>query len=615
MGTKPYGFALLARGRDLQPDRTISQKAIGDATAVSTIGLTLIARAYASTPDTMAEKQPLLEPRRLLAYEGRVDNRGDVAFALGRPELAHAADGTVLAAAYEAWGASLSARVLGEFAYVVFDRDDAKIVAGQDSLGVRRIYYRSSGDRAWIASNLRLLFEQFPDARPPLDPETMPEYFAGVMEPWSGRTIWRGIRELGRGCVLTMRGDVLEERAVWRPDPGRRFHFRDRHECDEAFRAALFQGVAAALRTTGPILCDLSGGYDSSTVCAVASRLARAGACHGGPIISWAYQNERSDESEFRDAVSRECGIESHVVEMKDHLPFRVFSDAEIPTLGLLQHGAVEEAMRGFAQARGIRTRLTGHAGDALFHKGFPPHYLGDWLRAGRFRDWARDLSAYVRSGGYSVWHLLRDCTIGSLDMQAGKARLPLPSWLMPRFRRAMEETEHELYCRRERVFPSTARELIYRCTLLFVRPHGSLLPDERAPLVYRPLVELMLGLDWEHLVRPDEDRVVMRRALRGILPEAVRMRAGRAAHAAPVYAGLRANWPRISHLVSGERLAELGVVEPKLFREAVNVMRAGHPGPGRNGRVSMTALYLETWMNLKAGRCGSVERASATAS
>lgn len=615
MGTKPYGFALLARGHDLHPDRTISQRTIEDATAVSTIGLTLITRTYGSTPETIAEKQPLLELRSLLAYEGRVDNRSDVAFALGRPDLAHASDGAVLAAAYGAWGASLSAKVLGEFAYVVFDRDDAKIVAGQDSLGVRRIYYRSSGNRVWIASDLRLLFEQFPDARPSLDPETMPEYFTGVMEPWSGRTIWRGIRELGRGCVLIMRGDVLEERAVWRPDPGRRFHFRDRHECDEAVRAVLFEGVAAALRTTGPILCDLSGGYDSSTVCAVASRLARVGVPHSGPIISWAYQNERSDESEFRDAVTSDCGIESHVVEMKDHLPFRVFSDAEIPTLGLLQHGAVEEAMRGFAQARGIRTRLTGRGGDALFQKGSPPNYLGDWLRAGRFLDWARDLSAYVRSGRYSVWHLLSDCTLGSLDMPGGMARLPLPNWLSPRFRRAMEENEHEFSRRRERVFPSAARELTYRWTLLFIRPHGSLLADERAPLVYRPLVELMLGLDWEHLLRPGEDRLVMRRALRGILPEALRTRAGTAAHLAPVYAGLRANWPWISHLVSGERLAELGVVEPKLFREAVNVMRAGHPGPGRNAAVSMTALYLETWMNLKAGGYSSEERVSATAS
>ena len=603
VATKPYGFALRALHRDLHPNGTVARWSIGDVTAVSISGLTLVARSYASTPEAMSEEQPLMESPTLLAYEGRVDNRSTVAFALGRPELARASDGAVLAAGYAAWGANLAANILGEFAYVVLDRSSAMIVAGQDSMGVRRIYYRSSGNRVWITSDLRFLFEQFPGARPSLDPDTLPEYFAGVMEPWSGRTIWRGIRELGRGCALIVRGHALEEPTVWRPDPGRRFQFRDPRECDQAVRATLFEGVEAALRASGPVLCDLSGGYDSSTVCAVAVRLARARASHGAPIIGWAYQNDRGDESEFRDVVARESGIQCHLIEAKDHLPFQVFSDIELPTLGVLQLSGVEESLRAFAQARGIRTRLTGNAGDAIFHKGFAPNYLADWVRAGRFLDWIRDLRAYVRSGRYSVWQLLRDSTLGSLEMQP---RTPLPHWLLPRFRRAMEEVEHELYHSRERVFPSAARELIYRFTLLFIRPHGHLLPDERVPLAYRPLVELMLGLDWEHLVRPNEDRIVMRRAFGGILPDVFRTRAGTVAHVAPIFAGLRANWTRARHLVSGERLAELGVIEPSLFKEAVNTMRAGHLGSGRNASVSMTALYLETWLNLKTGLPGS---------
>jgi asparagine synthetase B (glutamine-hydrolysing) len=94
-------------------------------------------------------------------------------------------------------------------------------------------------------------------------------------------------------------------------------------------------------------LCDLSGGYDSSTVFAVASRLLQAGASTVGPIISWAYQNERSDESEFRDAVSCEYGIESHVAEMKDQFPFRVLSDAEIPTRKRRRDGRSEPVLLG----------------------------------------------------------------------------------------------------------------------------------------------------------------------------------------------------------------------------------------------------------------------------
>jgi asparagine synthase (glutamine-hydrolysing) len=603
MGTKPYGFALSIDDSTLHPRLRFSRSSMIDATAVLSNGFELITRTYATTPESLTEEQPLLEPRTILAYEGRVDNRGEVAYALGAPELAHAPDGVVLVAAHQAWGSRLSAHVLGEFAYVAFDRDNATIVAGQDSMGVRRLYYRKSGDRVWVASDLRLLFELFPAARPSLDPEILPEYFSGVMEPWSGRTIWRGIRELARGSALLVSGKMLEEHTVWRPDPEQRFKFRDTVECDATVRRTVFQGVAAALRANGPVLCDLSGGYDSSTVCSVATRLARSGTTPAPRLIAWASQNERSDESEFRDAVARECGFAPYLVEMRTHLPFRVFSDVEIPTLGVLQHSALENTLRAFAESHGIRTRLTGGGADALFHKGSSPNYLGDWLRAGRFLDWMRDFQAYLRSGHYSAWHLLRDCTLGSLDMQAGMARRPLPNWLLPRFRRAMREVEHKLYHQRPRVFPSAARELVYRWTLLFVRPHGYLLSDERSPLVYRPLVELMLGLDWENLVRPNEDRVVMRRAFRGILPPAFVTRAGTAEHFAPIYAGLRANWPRVKHLISGERLAELGVVDLRLFREALNAMRAGHPGQGDNAAVSITALYLETWLNLKSGQ------------
>ena len=62
---------------------------------------------------------------------------------------------------------------------------------------------------------------------------------------------------------------------------------------------------------------------------------------------------------------------------------------------------------------------------------------------------------------------------------------------------------------------------------------------------------------------------------------------------------GLRSAWPRLSRLLTGEHLAELGVVEPKPFRAALEAIRAGYAGP--NMQFSNTALYLETWLALKA--------------
>lgn len=598
VGTKAYGFAVAAQLPDLRLAQGFRRVGRGCFSRTTANGFTIVVRHYAATPESVSEEQPLDTEAAILAYEGRVDNREEIAYALGQPQIAHSPDGAVLAAAYEAWGPRLSAKVIGEYAYVVFDRRERCVGAGQDSLGVRRIFYSVRGEQVWITSNLRLLFEQFPEARSSFDRDVLREYFAGSMSPWSGRTIWRGIRELGRGRVLVQRGNELEEQTAWQPNSRQRVRFRAAEDVDEAFRKLLFDAVGAALRSPGPVLCDLSGGRDSSTICSVAALLTRAGETQW-PIIGWSCVNSRSEERSFQDAVRLQYDIDWHMFDVGSYLPFHAFSDSELPTGGFIQSGALDRVVREFAHARGIRSRLTGHAADVLFNKGFPaPVYLSEWLREGRIRDWARDFAAHLRCGSFSAWHLVRDCTVGTLDMHAGSFRVPLPNWLTREFRKEIRQATRDFLHPRDRAFPSDAREKAYRSTLFFIPYHGQVLPDERMPLVYRPLVEFILGLDWEHIVRPGEDRLLMRRALHGILPEAVRTGPAYGHHGASIFEGLRAAWPRIAHLLTGNRLADLGVVELKPFRVALESMRAGYPGP--NIQCSNTALYLETWLSQK---------------
>jgi asparagine synthase (glutamine-hydrolysing) len=369
---------------------------------------------------------------------------------------------------------------------------------------------------------------------------------------------------------------------------------------DEAFRTLLFEAVQAALRSPGPILCDLSGGSDSSTVCSIAALLVQAGKSYGRPVIGWSLVSRRSGETVVQEAVRRQYGLDAHAVHLDDRQPFQIFTDTEIPTGGFVQLGAVEQAVREFSRARGIWSYLTGLGADALFNKGGEaPVYLAELLRAGRVSTWARHLAAYVKGGSFSAWHLLRDCTVGSLDVHAGRFREPIPDWIRPAFRREVKQANHDYLHKWPRVFQRDARERLYRWTLCFIPYTGRSLPDERMQLVYRPLVEFVLGLDWEHIARPNETRVLMRRSLRGILPDAVRNGGVHTAFAATLLEGLRLAWPRVSRLLTGEHLAELGVVEPKPFRAALEAMRAGYAGP--NMQFSNTALYLETWLALKA--------------
>jgi asparagine synthase (glutamine-hydrolysing) len=598
-GAGPYGFVVAI---DCQAEHSSGQlHRVGSDGLVraSGNGAVWTTRHYANTPESALDAPPLVTNRSILVYEGRVDNRGEVAHALARPEVAVSSDGMVLLAAFEAWGAQLPARLIGEYAFAAIDRVTGQFVAAHDSLGVRRVFYRDMGDRAWITSNLDLLFEQFPEARPAIDRDALPEYFAGPMIPWSGRTIWRGVRELRRGGVLVHRRGIFEERTVWQPKSSIGGQFKNPTDVDAAYRGLLFEAVRGALRSTGPILCDLSGGLDSSTICSVASQLARAGEGYGS-IVGWSTVNRRSNDRALQEAVHRHCGVEWQALDIQDYLPFQAIRDSALPTGGIIQCEAADRAMREFAGSRGIRCRLSGHGADALMQKGHPaPVYLSEWFWSGQLRKWARAIRAYASGGSFDMWHLLRECTLGTLDFHAGLFRRPLPDWLRQDFVRQIEAAQHDFLHRHRRTFASDARERVFRMTLCFVPYNGRMLPDERLPLVYRPLVEFVLALDWEHLVKPNEDRVLMRRALRGLLPEDVRHGTADSRHGASITEGLRQAWPRVAPLLTGNRLAELGVVELKPFQNALRALRGGYEGS--NPQFTKTAMYLEAWLSMKA--------------
>src|SRR5262249_28156909 len=147
----------------LRRPQIFQRVADGDFSRTTSEDVVIVVRHYPTTPESASEDQPVITPTVVLAYEGRVDNREQIGHALGLPRLAQQSDGVVLAAAYDAWGKKLSAKVIGEYAYVVFDRCMQQLVAGQDSLGVRRLFYCTIGERFLITSNLRLLFQEFPE--------------------------------------------------------------------------------------------------------------------------------------------------------------------------------------------------------------------------------------------------------------------------------------------------------------------------------------------------------------------------------------------------------------------------------------------------------------------
>ena len=561
-------------------------------------GFEAVANLFPTTPEGELETQPVLTERTILFYEGRIDNRNQIAFALGRPGLAGKPDGELLAQAYSHWGYALSSVVLGEYSFVLVDRADGSLVAGRDSLGVRKIFFAETSVDLWVSSSLSLLLSGLPQT-PGLDQDGLAQYFhLGGLGP--DRTMFAGVRQVDPGNVLVQTRAGSSQRPSWRPKLDRDIQFAREGDYSDALRALLFEAVGAAMRSSGPLCAELSGGLDSSTVSSIAARVADRDGSHSRRLLVYsltASKTVKADESAFQNSVVEACHLDHRALDV-DLSPHFGPYEGELPSEPRLHivMPVVHRALRDFMVTHNVRTCLTGDGGDGVFCGGRPPPwFLHEWFRCFRWVTWSRSLRDHLRVGRQSLWSLLR--MSARLDMpEAHKA----PGWMTPSFSERLEQYARGSLMSQVATAARPARALqfaIVQRAACWCRPKLSW--DERCPLLYRPLVEFMLQIPWEWKLLPDQDRVVLRAAMKGILPEDVRLRTDKGQAETAFLHGLRINWSAVKNLSYGSRIAELGIVEPKRFERACVLMRHGHISLHSNFNTLISALALEQWLAL----------------
>jgi asparagine synthase (glutamine-hydrolysing) len=596
------GFVLCLTGEAFHSQKPpeVIHESSESGTAVG-IGIKLFIATLANTPEAAASAQPLLHQELLVAIAGRIDNRNEVAEALGDSSLRNKADCRFIAAAYERWGSGLPAYVIGEFAALIVDFRNRMVTATCDSLGVRRILYCQQEDQFWISSSLSLLLSSLPGA-PDLDHHNLIEFIARRSSTRREKMLFRGICGLEAGKTLVRsHAGAVNIITPWKPqEKGFRTSSRSRQDqYDEEFRSLLFAAVRAAARTHEPLWTDLSGGLDSSTVTAVAHLLSEV---HSLIAFSLVHPSApESDESAFQQAVLALHPL-PHTTVNGDGLDYcgSVIVHCE-PTPAFTFKSELHKAIAVAAKKDGVRTNLSGIGGDQVFcnYAQCPPFALGDFFREGKLLRFAREFKGYLERGERSAWVLLWECTFRRRNPAGRPDRSVLPRWGSVSLNSVAEEVIHEDFLRGPRTFHSSAREHLYRSICATTQIASSRLPpvpaDMRFPLFYRPLVEFMLGLPWEEKISPWQDRIIQRRALQGILPEEVRTRANKS-HAAPVRTmALRDHWDQVQPYSRGEKLAALGIVNPQEFKEAC--MRWRHGMRQADEVFLAPALLAEAWL------------------
>ena len=542
--------------------------------------------------------------RCVLVFDGRIDNRRELIGALsGQGVDASTDDAGLTLAAYRAWGNACPSRLVGDFAFGLWDDAARRLLCARDPLGVRLLYLLVREELVGFATQLRQLRAICPQT-PSLDTEYVAERMAlGVDRPSSDRTPYRGLARLRPGQrLIAEAGRVrIEQYWEWRA-PGVRVH-RKEEDYVEEFLETFSEAVASRMSGSDRVWADLSGGLDSSAITSVASGMrARPRLL---PITVVFGESTLSDERDWAAEVQRAVGLERREIDGDVHHPFSRFTEAvqhwEEP------HGAaaffgVHEQYARLMRGNGIPVLLSGIGAEAVvLSKHQEPVHLADLLRRGRLTSWWRELDRWQRALKMPLSNLALRYAVRPLMAGAGISYGWTPGghdWIDPGFAARWNLRDRS----RSSNMPRTGRgiadqwhvERIGWITGFLLRGYLEKACDIRYPFLHRPLVELALAMPWSLKAVPGEPKAVLRRAMKGILPERVRRRTQNASTGHAVYNGLRKEWPVLEKLVDSSVLVELGAVDRERLRTALHLARQGH-APDLGGLLS--TLTLDAWL------------------
>lgn len=328
-------------------------------------------------------------------------------------------DTEVMLAAIERWGlASALDRMVGMFAFVLWDRRARSLTLVRDRFGEKPLYYGWSGRTLFFASELKAL-RAHPDFRGAVDRDALALYARHACVP-APRSIYRGIAKLPPGHFVRFSPEQLATARPSSPQPywlldevarrGMETPFRGtlRDAADE-LEAALSRTVREQMVADVPLGAFLSGGIDSSTIVA----LMQAQSAQPVRTFTIGFREADYDEAIDARAVAAHLGT--------THTEWKLSAEESldvIPRLPVLYDEPFADSSQipthlvSMLARRHVAVSLSGDAGDEAFG-GYNRHRLARRLErvAGRVPLWLRrGLAHGVRSVSPSGWDHVARC-------------------------------------------------------------------------------------------------------------------------------------------------------------------------------------------------------------
>ena len=497
-----------------------------------------------TTFESESEKQPLsLDDKVWLTADARIDGRVELISALeakldrdirvlsprNGASFRSPNDAELILYAYEAWGEDCVKHLIGDFAFAIWDKPKRRLFCARDHLGIRQFFYFRA-NQTLVFSNTLNCIRLHSGVSSKLNEDSIGDFLLFGLNQDPTRTIFADIQRLPKAHSLTFSQEALKTSEYWTPHSNP-IRFKSDNQYIETFKDLLRSAVDDRLRTTR-VSISMSGGMDSSAVAATALRsLQNSSTPFDLRAFCVVYDRLFADtEREYAGVVGKALRLpleylDGDIINSNDLRETRVFHRPE--PFQIEPFYAVSDVLLGHMSAHG-RVALTGWDGDTILNES-PRFGYAMLLKEFRLARLIADL------GRYTYWRR-KPPPIGlrtSLMRLFGRypRSTPFPAWLNPDFTRAFNLVERWQQVNSEPPLFHPTRPTAFRTlsapswAALFARYDGGVtsLPLEvRHPLSDVRVVEYALSLP---VIPWVIDKWILREAMKGVLPDAVRNR------------------------------------------------------------------------------------------
>lgn len=329
--------------------------------------------------DTATQPMHDLETGLTIAFNGCIYNYRqlrDELLGKGHRFTSHS-DTEVILRGFAEWGPAVAERLVGMFVFAIVHRTSGRVTLCRDRLGIKPLYWASTGNCLRFASSLPALIRSG-GIDTSINRQALHHYMTFHSVVPAPHTILTGVQKLPPATVMTIERDgTHRQRQYWAPAFERspeRAGWTSRDWEDQVL-AALRKAVERRLVADVPVGCLLSGGLDSSLIVGL---LAEAGQ-HDLKTFSIGFEaagGEEGDEFEYSDVIARHFGT--------DHHQIRVGSDRVLPAVDgmidamsepMVSHDAVAFYLLSQEVSKQVKVVQSGQGADEVFagYHWYPP--------------------------------------------------------------------------------------------------------------------------------------------------------------------------------------------------------------------------------------------------